>query len=233
MADAFDLPGTFNSRITGRTPEGKPWLVRSAHLDDLRPEGLRVLLDLGVQDVVDLREPGERRARRLPGLQVHHVPLYRVPGGPPQTGSLAEVYSFLLEERGEALAEAAQAVAEADGPVLVHCALGKDRTGLITALLRRAAGDELPAVLQDYGLSAAQLPENHRRAVLSALEKHALDEQSRSAALALHTTSPGESLAAALQDVELLYGDAAGYLRHHGMSTEPLQRLRRAGAVWS
>lgn len=148
VSDGLDLPGTFNSRIAGRTPEGKAWLVRSAHLDDLRPEGLRVLLDLGVETVVDLREPGERRARRLPGIQVHHVPLYRLPGGPPQTGSLTEVYSFLLEKRGGPLAESVQAVAEAEGPALLHGAVGKDRTGLVTALqadvLRpQAAGHEL------------------------------------------------------------------------------------------
>lgn len=244
MSDALDLPGTFNSRIAGRTQEGKPWLVRSAHLDDLRPEGLRVLLDLGVETVVDLREPGERRARRLPGIQVHHVPLYRLPGGPPQTGSLTEVYSFLLQKRGGPLAEAVQAVAEAEGPALLHCAVGKDRTGLVTALLRRAAGDELPAVLSDYELSASQLPAHHHDNVLAVLGRKPLDARSRRSALALHTSSPGETLATALGGVESRWGDTAGYLRHHGLPERVLRALdsrtlgrrrtaEEAGAVWS
>ncbi|GAA1169994.1 tyrosine-protein phosphatase [Nesterenkonia xinjiangensis] len=233
MADILDLPGTFNTRVAGTRADGRPWLLRSAHLDRLQTSGHRRLLHLGVTTVVDLRDPSERLSPRLPGLEVHHVPLYQFPDGPPQTGTLPEICSFLLNERGGAIAEAAQTVDEAPGPALVHCAIGKDRTGLVTALLRRASGDALPAVLKDYALSAGQLPEEHHRTVLATLTRRGLDEQDHRSAFAVHTTSPNDALAATLQTVETLYGGASGYLRHHGMSEEALITLGTGAAACS
>lgn len=81
--------------------------------------------------------------------------------------------------------------------------------------------------------------------MLAVLGKKPLDARSRRSALALHTSSPGETLAAALGGVESRWGDTAGYLRrHHGLPERVLRALdsrtlgrrltaEEAGAVWS
>ncbi len=61
--------------------------------------------------------------------------------------------------------------------------------------------------------------------MLAVLGRKPLDARSRRSALALHTSSPGETLATALGGVESRWGDTAGYLRHHGLPERVLRAL--------
>ena len=97
--------------------------------------------------VIDLRSTGEAAARyRWPaGVTVHHVPLMRqaaVVGtddsatrpGRPLPASLAVVYRRMLDMIPHRLAALPGMAADSGGPVLVHCAAGKDRTGVAVQL---------------------------------------------------------------------------------------------------
>ncbi|MDR5710705.1 tyrosine-protein phosphatase [Nesterenkonia flava] len=232
---ALEIPGTFNARVTATDSAGAPWLIRSAALDGVTEAGARRLQELGVTTVIDLREPLERQAPDAlgaghpgrPAIRTQRVPLYQLPDGPPATGSLREVYRFLLTERRDRLALAVRSISEAPGVALVHCAVGKDRTGLVTALTRLAAGDELPEILEDYELSGAQMPAAHHDRVRAALNSQGLDEETLAASLAPHTQSPSDALADVLQELIIEHGSVEDYLRSRGLPEAALESLRQ------
>ena len=123
--------------------------------------------------VVDLRSPGETAARGFDwpaGVRVEQVPLMRraaVVTGRRDHGSgpesrrpvrLEALYLAMLQAVPDKLASLVSLAARADGPVLVHCAAGKDRTGVAVAVLLLAAGVEPASVITDYTATAPRVP---------------------------------------------------------------------------
>lgn len=215
------IDGTYNARWSA----GASRLARAATLDAVGPTGAAQLTALGVARVVDLREDTEGTAPTH-GVPVVRVPLYRLPEGPPQTGTLEDVYDFLLRERGTELTRAVIAIATAPGRVLVHCTAGKDRTGLVVALALLAAGHRDAAVVTDYALSVDVVRArraDHVRSVLGPLD---LDPAAYRDALRLHLDSPPAAIEHALGTIRSL-GGAAAYLVRYGATAEHLAALRR------
>lgn len=215
------IEGTYNARWSDA---GEHRLARAAALDEVGQGGAATLGTLGLTRVVDLREDGERGPAGH-DVPVVTVPLYLLPDGPPQTGSLEQVYDFLLRERGTELTRAVAAIAAAPGPVLVHCTAGKDRTGLVIALALLAAGHSEADVVADYarstGVVRARRAE-HAHTVLAALALPAAEHRS---SLRLHLDSPPEAMEHALRTLAA-EGGAAAYLLRHGLPAEHLQALR-------
>ena len=222
------IEGTYNARWATPGPESTPWLARAAALDEVGDAGRAQLADLGIALVLDLREDGELTTDPEPrhGVPVARVALYRLPDGPPASGSLEQVYEFLLTERGAALTEAVAAIADSGGPVLVHCTAGKDRTGLVVALALLAAGHDEAHVVADYALSTGVVRARREQIAEETLRPMGLDADAHAAALRLHLDSPAEAMLHALQTVSAL-GGAEAYLIRHGLRAEQLQALRR------
>lgn len=221
---SITIEGTFNARWSEPASRGGHRLARAAALDEVGPVGAAQLRALGVARVVDLREEGERGSAGH-GVPVASVPLYRLPDGPPLTGSLEQVYDFLLRERGNELAEAVASIATAPGAVLVHCTAGKDRTGLVVALALLAAGHSEADVVADYALSAGVRVRRsvHAHAVLADLD---LEPVAHRDALRLHLDSPPAAMVHALRTLAV-EGGAEAYLRRHGLTDDHLLALRR------
>jgi len=161
-------------------------LLRSDNLQDLSPRDVDVLLDAhGVRTVVDLRT-GVEVVLEGPGPLVHdprvtveHRSLYPETGdrtdieadaitpwqagvtGAAGRGESATVQSYLgyLEHRPDSIVAALRTIAApaAGGAVLVHCAAGKDRTGMVVALALEAAGVPRAAIVEDYVASAQRI----------------------------------------------------------------------------
>jgi protein-tyrosine phosphatase len=147
-------------RRSGSTPEftSEGRIYRSGRLDSLDAEGWHQLVAAGVTTLVDLRNPSE--IRELPlrpaALTVAVRPLedeqddefmdeWRGRLGSPI------YYPVAVARWPELFRSAVTAVADAPpGGVLIHCSAGRDRTGLLTALLLEAAGVERDAILDDY-----------------------------------------------------------------------------------
>jgi len=217
------IDGTFNGRWAANSK-----VLRSAALDNLTPAGQDALRDLGVRLVIDLRAEGERSTVEH-GFPVAHHPVFE--SSAPVTGSLEDVYDNLLLTRGAALTGAVAAIADAAGPVLVHCAVGKDRTGLVVALALLAAGVSHNDVVADYALSGEVVRERRHEAVTADLGMLDLDDSVHAQSVRLHLDSPAEALHHALLTLKKL-GGAVSYLRTHGLSESQLAalRVRVAGA---
>lgn len=206
QAVELEVDGTRNTRAFGQPA----WLVRSAHPDELTDAGTAALQAVGVSVVVDLREPVEReRAAATHGLPVVHVPLYGLPDGPPKTGTLEGVADLLLRERMPQLTRAVAAIADAEGAALVHCAVGKDRTGLVVALTLLAAGASRAQVVADYARSGAAIGDARVAEATREVDALGLDVATREAALRLHLASPAEAIEHAIDRI-----DAAGGAEH-------------------
>ena len=140
--------------------------VRSGTLSESSPEALKKLKEYGVSDVIDLRSRAELLKYGNPAqddgdLIFHSIPLFL--GDPDldedptmtflRTHHLGDFYVNILEELGSAIAEVMTVLAEAKGIVLFHCAHGKDRTGIISALLYLLAGAEREDIIVNYSFS--------------------------------------------------------------------------------
>ena len=141
-------------------------VVRADSIRRLSDRGWEALVAHGVRTVVDLRWHSELEAdppRELP-VDVVHIPLLGERHDAPETAFLRaarsqhEAYLGMLERFGSNFVRAVAAVAHArEGGVLVHCQAGKDRTGLVVALLLRLAGVDREAVAADYAVSGRRL----------------------------------------------------------------------------
>jgi hypothetical protein len=216
------IEGTWNARAFG---VGTPWLVRSAALDGLTDHGRAALTHLGVRGVVDLRERAES-ARPGHSLPIARVPIFALRGEPDPRADMAAMYHTLIDYHGERIAEAVTAIARVEGPALVHCAIGKDRTGLVVALTLLAAGYSRDVVVQDYSLSGPRQPSFLRRATTKRMATEGIEAQTPAGReyLRRNLDSPPEILDGVLDYLEFA-GGWRTYLLGHGVSEVDLDAL--------
>lgn len=225
------FPGLLNVRELGGHPtsDGATTrlhsLLRADDLVQLTGEGIQALADYGVRTVVDLRWPGEVAARPHPvagkaTVRYHHISL--LANDETQWASLSgectkETWKcMVLEHTRPQLKEVLEVIADAaTEPLLFHCVAGKDRTGLIAALLLALADVEAEAIAADYAASTSQLADAYL-VRYSNLEREEIMEALRCPEEGAHNM-----LAYLAQ-----YGGAAGYLRTIGLSDARIARLR-------
>ena len=228
----------------GETAGGR--LLRGDNLQELSAADVaRLVRDIGLTTVVDLRSSAELRAEGPAPLQavgrVRHVHLPVLPEQGSATDMVADVlltradadrsrypadpvcghYLGYLEERPDQVVAALRTIAGSAGPVLVHCAAGKDRTGVVVAVALGAVGVRPEAIVADYaatGERTGALIERLRRS-----PTYASDINSRPAAE--HQPRPG-TMAAFLQQVTARYGGTRRWLAEHGFGDADLGLLR-------
>jgi protein-tyrosine phosphatase len=228
------LRGTRNLRDLGGYPtiDGRytRWqtLYRSDCLDQLDEDGQAWLVGAGLRTIIDLRDDGEVAERPnvfADSLRIAYVriPLWDEPLRPDKTPNIADGYLGELDERGERLCAIFKAVVEpAALPALIHCAAGKDRTGLAVALLLAAAGVTSDAISQDYALSAHCLGPTY----LAEGRTWALNQGRDWAAWAHVFETPPERMLKTLDYVDQQFGGIEAYLADHGLERDQLERLR-------
>jgi len=232
------LEGCLNFRDLGGYPtaDGRriAWrrLFRSDALHALTQPDLDVLLGdtVGLSDVIDLRSTAELESEGRGRLErsaaaFHHTPLF---DGPPSEGqsaaadmSLAERYLGLLEIAMAPVAGIVDVLAEAEGAAVYHCAAGKDRTGVISAVLLSLLGVEHDLIVVDYALTQQNLDAILER--LNAMDgyRDMLD------ALPPDTQHANpETMIELLDRVSDRWGGFEGYVREAGVGDETIDRLR-------
>ncbi|MFI4933507.1 MAG: tyrosine-protein phosphatase [Caulobacterales bacterium] len=239
MTRHLRLEGVENFRDFGDYPTAagrrlkRGRLYRSASHGRATDNDLELIGDLGLAVIVDLRRPGERErdpARRSPAFkgQVIENDQGETAGEDPwwtfikASDLSAEAFrGYLLNYYREApfterhidlFSRYFRALAETDGPVLIHCAAGKDRTGVLAALTHHIAGVHDDDILEDYLLTnnpermAARVP-MVTQAIAEATGRVATDAAIR-AAIGVEA----EYLAAALEVIEAAHGTVDAYL---------------------
>jgi protein-tyrosine phosphatase len=232
------LPGLENLRDAGGYPVAGGgtvrWrtLLRSGAPHRLDESGRAALAALGLRTVVDLRTieevsvaPG---ALDGTGARICHVPLFdaaAVGGLPPE---LAAVYRYMIDECGGAIAEAVGLLCRGGAlPGLVHCTAGKDRTGLVVALLLGVAGVPDEIIAADYALSDASADPGAARALGRIRAASGVGRWLDLGALGAQPQIMRDALARVREQA----GSAAGYLLGNGLTQEDLDSLRAALVV--
>ncbi len=209
--------------IDGRTVR---WgrLYRSMTPQYMTAADARKASALGIELVIDLR--GERFSSSGP---IGEPPAVRVPAGPSnawQTPDSLEAFLLMapedalpkvLEVYGVYFANSVRAMAShAGGPVLFHCRLGKDRSGVFAALLLKLAGVSDDEIVADYLLT--QRDEDAMRDFILRAEAESPIREARL------TSEPvrRESIEAVLRTLDSSYGGASGYFARLGVPAETL-----------
>lgn len=234
----IQLNGCLNFRDLGGypTPRGghvrRGILYRSDALHHLTPEDVRVVRDeLRIGDILDLRSSGELRSEgrgpleREP-IRFHHVPLFDGDTGAARDqhvgGDLAGRYFLLAEFAKPAIARTITILAESDDAVVYHCAAGKDRTGVISAILLGLLGVEDEVIVADYALSAENLDAIIDRLMESEGYQAMFEELPPET---LHANP--ETMRGFLGHLHGKYATVSDYARSAGISDASVERLRR------
>jgi protein-tyrosine phosphatase len=236
----LDWDGCVNVRDLGGLPTAAGEtrfgvLVRADNVRMLSDAGWDALAAHGVRRIVDLRWPEElaEDPPRDVDIDVVHVSLLGE-FDPDYVDDIADYieaddaagywsgfYTRMLEQFRPNFGSVVAAIADAPpGVTLFHCAGGKDRTGLIAALVLRVAGAPVDAIAEDYSLSGPNLVRGP-----NAWVNAARDEADRRRRVFMQRTPP-EAMAATLHALEERHGDVRSYLRAAGVSDEQLDRLR-------
>lgn len=230
----LELEGVFNLRdvggypaVGGRTTRWRA-LLRSDALHRLDPAGGAVLAGLGLNTVVDLRTEAEAdiAPSALDGLtnRTTHISLL--------AGDLAAlpleldaIYRYMIEECGDAIGAAIKALSESGSlPALVHCSAGKDRTGIVVALVLAVLGVPDEVIAADYELSAAYLDAGQTPAIAQLQANTGLGSELTGPLL----SSPAPLMLDVLAWARAGDGSVDGYLLDHGLTRADLERLRAA-----
>jgi protein-tyrosine phosphatase len=221
-------------------------LIRSANLSFVTEADVaRLVNELGVRRVLDLRsdvevrnsEPGLLRGRD--GVTFHHLSLYpdtndhQITDAPPEAPDpvapwvgerfsgerdpQVESYLRYLEQRPDSIVAALRAIAEPDGATVVHCAAGKDRTGMVIALALSVAGVQREVIAADYADSQSQIMAIIEQ--LSVLELYDLDVDKVPPASA-------ETMLGVLEAIDADHGGVLAWLAEHGWTERDSERLR-------
>ena len=222
-------------------------LLRADNLQSLSSRDIRVLVDeQALEVVVDLRTdievklegPGPMTAER--GVRIEARSLYpdleadvelnadaiRAWWSHDEDPSLEEppvvrTYMSYLRRRPDSVVAAVRAIACAEGAVLVHCAAGKDRTGVVVALALDAAGVQRDTIVADYLASAERIEAIVTRLARSPVYRAELKVHDPRQ----HAPLPG-TMERVLELVDEHHGGSVAWLLAHGLDEADLQRLR-------
>lgn len=236
----LDIPGLLNVRELGgyRTSYGRTtkWrrLLRGDGLHRVTHEGIQLLIAEGLTSVIDLRSRKELEEEPNPYLDAGHTGFYHKPiyddlapammamHEAAEDDPLVAFYLTALLERSEAVRDILATIAAApNGAILFHCTVGKDRTGLVAALLLEIAGVDRETILADYSLTGdfiADLVEE----LLDRTRQSGGDTERHAQFLACAPLT----MATTLEQVDQRHGSVSGYLKDIGLTAGDLSNLR-------
>ena len=215
-------------------------LFRSDSLTHLVGDDLAAVRSLSLRSVIDLRMAEEsEKWGRFPvadhPVDYHHLSLMDVmwdpdeappaDKGPVVATFLHERYMDMLDTGGANLGFAVRLLARPGAlPAVFHCAAGKDRTGMLAALVLSSLGVADDVIVADYALSGDALgrlftwAEQNRPEVLASLKE----------APAAHLAAEPDAMTAVLASVRHEYGSARGFLGGVGVTPEVFTALEAA-----
>jgi protein-tyrosine phosphatase len=229
----------------GTTVPGR--LLRSENLQELSASDISRLVDeIGLTTVVDLRSTNEVTIEgpgpldALPGVRHAHHPILREFLDVADTAKAALLtetaeedrerypddfmcghYLGYLENRPEEVVGALRSIATAPGAAIVHCAAGKDRTGVISALALTVAGVEPEVIVADYMATDERID-----AIVERLSRSRMYNRGvTSVPLRAHAPR-AETMKGFLEQLDARYGGLGSWLDGHGLAPDEVSALR-------
>ncbi|GAA1871424.1 tyrosine-protein phosphatase [Myceligenerans crystallogenes] len=250
----LDWPGLLNARDLGGMPlsgggvVAERAIVRAESFSWLRPDGVEAARAYGLGRIIDLRLPAETVRYPHPFADEPDVYVNLPVQEPddPEEGPWAHLYEGMLERRPKLFARAVGAVADApEGPVAVHCAAGKDRTGLVVAFTLSLAGADDALIADDYELTSTRLAPREAGYAAVMDRARAAHEEARAARRAAGEQADGDDdlpvwlhparriavtrdiILETLAYVRSAYGSIGGYLEGGGLTAAQQEKLVR------
>lgn len=230
------LEGSHNFRDLGgyESMDGRVirWrrIFRSDALHRLTPGDIAHVRDeIGLVSVFDLRSEYELEHDGLGSLYEHtarhrHTPFHRGDVRQQVTeipDDLGPLYLRMLEEARPSIVEVFNALAEADSyPAVYHCTAGKDRTGVMTALILRALGVDDESIIADYVLSSEYITPH-----LEARLKSGDMAQYPNIKPSMLRAEAG-TMAATLAVIDEQFGPGTALLQEYGIGRAQIERLQ-------
>ena len=249
-APFLDVPNIHNFRGLSdlSLPAGRrvrpAYLFRSAEPSPITTAGISQVAALGITHVYDLRSLSEIERNKaqtpvteIPGTTRVFAPVFG-PASPYDHHRRMNMYG---REGNSGFVEAYEEILDVGTPayrtvfthirdrpasgLLVHCTAGKDRTGVVVALVLDLAGVEPDRIADEYALTEAGLVEWHPRIIEALLKDPALGGDPES--VRRMVSAKKENMVAFLQRLHEVWGGAAGYLQKGlGFSEEDVETIR-------
>jgi protein-tyrosine phosphatase len=226
-------------------------LLRADNLQSLSAEDVRRLVEEeSLEVVLDLRTDTEVRSEgpgpitTEPAVRIEHRSLYPDSGGNtdldaavkpwgredeqglPDETPVVQAYVSYLRRRPDSIVGSVRTIARAEGAVLVHCAAGKDRTGVVVAVTLDAAGVDREVIVSDYLATEERIHAIFDRLLSSPTYRDELKDTYPA------THAPvAETMERVLALLDEGFGGSAAWLTAHGLGEADLERLRRRVAV--
>ncbi len=198
--------------------------IRCGIPKDPTENDIRVLKEAGVRTVIDLR--GVQEAENMPSFfadgsifDYHHITLLEA--NPSLTSldlPIWRMYRISLEEHGSGYAKVLRLIMSLDDPFLFHCFLGKDRTGILSAILLSCAGVSREDILLNYECSFDLFRPFVEREI--AMKTGLIWEQDISRLM-----SARENLDIVIDYLDEKYGGIPGYLHYIGFNNEEIDKI--------
>ena len=238
MQRRIPLEGCLNFRDLGGYPTADGRAVRSRQV--FRSDALHLVTDadlahlrdeIRLREVIDLRSSAEVRSEGQGPLaqgdvRFHHVPLFDGEVREEDRERVAQItladrYVFMAELAGDRIARVVTLLAEADAPAVFHCAAGKDRTGVISAIVLGLLGVPDEVIVADYAATRENLDAIVDR--LNALEGY----RTMLAALPPETMHANpETIVEFLERLRVRFGSVEDYALASGVAAPAIERLR-------
>lgn len=198
-------------------------VLRSDSLHDLHNEDIARLAAAGLTEVVDLRDASEIARQPNPfhghgSVRYTHIPLFEHLDLRSQLARMEGIddillafYCEVLLERQAALSAALTAIANAEpGAVLFHCTVGKDRTGVLAALLLAAVGASVDDIVDDYALTTGRI-DGIRQDMLVKFAEDGLVDIDKKTLMSLFSSDPA-TMRGMLDFLDSRFGGIEAYL---------------------
>jgi protein-tyrosine phosphatase len=211
-------------------------LYRADTLHRLDGVDIDLLLGLGLRSIIDLRSQHERddhgRFRHDGAIPVHHLPMIDVVGGPtrpvtPAPGrpprSVGEGYVSMADEGGRVIGSAVALLARPGAlPAVFHCTAGKDRTGILAAIVLSAVGVRDEDIVDDYMLTGESRAARNAYLQVNEPDYYAFLASLPDAAREMHA----DAIPTLLAWMRARHGSATGFLLANGVDEDSLAALK-------
>lgn len=236
--EEIKLEGSKNIRDISYQNIKEKKLIRSDALNKLTKEDIKILLnEYNIKTVIDLRTKKERRNKdvKISGVSYYSIPLLPshelgITRGedafiqfPTTIPNLTEIYKkFVTYDKRGAWTKIFDIIShEHDGAILWHCTVGKDRCGIVSAMIEYALGLSEAEIMNDYLLTNnyIEIPFKYKLALLFLNNKEAF----RNIFLAKR-----EYLESAFEEIDKLYGNKDIFLEAVcGVNEEKKEQIRK------